>query len=65
MGVKKVEVEDMIEEADQLFEQAEAMIVKEPVEGLHKFQAGVTILLKAFFLLWVNIRLVTIFLMFQ
>jgi hypothetical protein len=48
MGANTMEVEDLLEEADQLFEQAEAMIVKEPGEGLHKFHTGVTNLLKAF-----------------
>ncbi len=43
-----MEVEDLLEEADQLFEQAEAMIVKEPGVGLQKFQVGVSNLLKAF-----------------
>ena len=41
-------VQDLLEEADLLFEQAEAMIVKEPDEGLHKFQAGVSKLLQGF-----------------
>lgn len=45
-----MEVEDLLEEADQLFEQAEAMIVKEPGEGLQKFRTGVSNLLKAFLL---------------
>ena len=46
-----MEVEDLLEEADQLFEQAEMMIVKEPGEGLHKFQIGVSNLLKAFLII--------------
>jgi hypothetical protein len=48
MGVDKMEVEDLLEEADQLFDQAEEMIVKEPGEGLQKFHTGVTNLFKAF-----------------
>ena len=43
-----MEVEDLLEEADQLFEQAETMIVREPGEGLQKFRTGVDCLLKAF-----------------
>ena len=43
-----MEVEDLLEEADLLFEQAEAMIVKEPGEGLRKFYTGVSNLFKAF-----------------
>jgi hypothetical protein len=43
-----MEVEDLLEEADQLFEQAESMIVKEPGEGLQKFRTGVNNLFKAF-----------------
>jgi hypothetical protein len=43
-----MEVEDLLEEADQLFEQAEEMIVKEPGEGLQKFRNGVSNLFKAF-----------------
>lgn len=46
-----MEVEDLLEEADQLFEQAEAMIVKEPGEGLKKFKIGVSNLLKAFLII--------------
>ena len=45
-----MEVEDLLEEADQLFEQAESMIVKEPSEGLQKFHTGVTNLFKAYLL---------------
>ncbi|HBF37623.1 MAG TPA: hypothetical protein DDW50_09910 [Firmicutes bacterium] len=43
-----MEVEDLLEESDQLFEQAEEMIVREPGEALQKFQVGVSNLLKAF-----------------
>ncbi|HBE79079.1 MAG TPA: hypothetical protein DDW65_15090 [Firmicutes bacterium] len=45
-----MEMEDLLEEADQLFEQAEEMIVKEPGEGLQKFRTGVGNLFKAFLL---------------
>jgi hypothetical protein len=46
-----MEVGELLEEADQLFEQAEAMIVKEPGEGLQKFRTGVSNLLKAFLII--------------
>ena len=46
-----MEVEDLLEEADQLFEQAETMIVREPDEALKRFQVGVSDLLKAFLII--------------
>ncbi len=42
------EVEDYLEEADQLFQDGERMIVREPVEGLKRFQQGVTYLLQGY-----------------
>ncbi|MGE5582366.1 MAG: hypothetical protein ACM3X9_07490 [Bacillota bacterium] len=45
-----MEVEDLLEEADQLYDEAEQVIVKEPSVGLKKFQDGVSNLLSAFLL---------------